>query len=227
MPDGSTGMLEAASALSDFAALFEHAFRLARDRFAQFAMSVIVLTGLNAAGDLVPKRIFWPIVILASLAIIYLEAAFFASVLGLDPVPTIGRRFLPIIALGVLDIAGFLIGLMLLVIPGLVLLLRWSIALPILLIEERGAYESLRQSWRLTAAFWKLASPIPIVVLLAYLPFWLLDWLTAYPDLPVSMLLAVHFYASLVIAFQWLLCIALYRHVRLGIPDVRLPDIFS
>jgi hypothetical protein len=188
---------------------------------------VIVLTGLGAAADLAPERILWPVLILVSLVDLYIEAIVFASALGLEPIRAVGRRFVSIIGWGVLATVGFLVGLMLLVIPGFVLLLRWSIALPILLIEERGAVESLDRSWQLTAPFWRLAIAVPGVVMLAYLPHWLLVWFTSYPAMPLPMILAVNFYVALLIAFQWMLCVALYVHVRGKIPDVRLPDIFS
>jgi hypothetical protein len=227
LPAASTVMPAGGSALSDVAALFEQAFRLARERFALFALSVIVLTGLGVAAEVAPERIHWPILILAILGELYLKAIVVASALGLDPISAVGRRILPLISWGVLATVGFLVGLMLLVVPGFVLLLRWSIALPILLIEERGAIESLGRSWQLTAVFWRLAIAVPAVAMLAYVPYWLLDWFTPYPSVPVPMILAAHFYVSLLIAFQWLLCVALYRHVRGKVPDVGLPEIFS
>ena len=53
-------------------------------------------------------------------------------------------------------------GLVLLVVPGLLLILRWSVSLPVLLSERLGVIQSLARSWRLTRDRW-----LPVLCLLA------------------------------------------------------------
>lgn len=44
---------------------------------------------------------------------------------------------------------SIILGLILLVVPGIVLALRWAVALPILISRNSGVTESLRQSWKM------------------------------------------------------------------------------
>lgn len=76
-------------------------------------------------------------------------------------------RILAFVGLGIVAGLGILLGLVLLVIPGLVLVARWSIATPLLLGSDRGIFASLEQSWRQTSGFtW----PILTSFLVIYLP---------------------------------------------------------
>ena len=47
---------------------------------------------------------------------------------------------------------GVLLGLLALVVPGLYLLARWSLAQPLAIARNRGAIEAMRASWHLTRA---------------------------------------------------------------------------
>jgi len=67
------------------------------------------------------------------------------------------RRFLPLI--GLAFVAGFLIvlGLILLIIPGLILYTMWFVGVPACVVERRGPWTSLRRSRDLTKGYrWKL-----------------------------------------------------------------------
>jgi hypothetical protein len=76
-------------------------------------------------------------------------------------------RFLPLI--GLAFVAGFLIvlGLILLIIPGLILYTMWFVGLPACVVERLGPWTSLRRSRELTKGHrWKLfalALVIPVV----------------------------------------------------------------
>jgi hypothetical protein len=66
-------------------------------------------------------------------------------------------RFLPLI--GLAFVAGFLIvlGLILLIIPGLILYTTWFVAVPACVVERCGPWTSLRRSRELTKGYrWKL-----------------------------------------------------------------------
>jgi hypothetical protein len=55
----------------------------------------------------------------------------------------------------ILTTLGIVCGLVLPVVPGIILAVRWSIAVPVLLGEETGVIESLRRSWAETKGrFW-------------------------------------------------------------------------
>ena len=227
MPAGSIATPAAGSALADLIGLFAQAFAFVRDRPILFAAVVIVSTGSGAAIDLAPDDLLWPIMILSSLVSVYLLALLNASALGLDPIAAVGRRFISVAGLTVLTTAGVLVGLLLLVIPALVMLVRWSVAMPVMLVEEQGAYESMERSWELTANHRLLAAGVTGVLILAFFPSSLLSLLTDYSALPVPILLAVNFYSSLLAAFDSLLCVALYRLILSRTSPRSLPEIFS
>lgn len=57
---------------------------------------------------------------------------------------------LSFIGLNICTSMGILLGMLLLIVPGLILAARWSASLPILLAEDVGVGESLGESWRRT-----------------------------------------------------------------------------
>ena len=66
------------------------------------------------------------------------------------------RRFWPLIGLA---LAGLLtlVGLMLLIVPGLILSTLWFVGLPACIVERLGPWTSLRRSWELTKGHrWKV-----------------------------------------------------------------------
>ena len=89
----------------------------------------------------------------------FLAACMFAAVLGrarreaasLDEAVSAGvRAFFPLFALNVLAYVGMAFGLLLLIIPGLVLAIAWSVAGPALVAERSGIVGAFRRSDELT-----------------------------------------------------------------------------
>ena len=69
--------------------------------------------------------------------------------------------------LSILSGLGLVIGLILLIVPGLVLAIRWLLAYPILLAENTTVTDALSQSWQRTrAGLWPLLATMLIVFLL-------------------------------------------------------------
>jgi uncharacterized membrane protein len=58
------------------------------------------------------------------------------------------------IGLGILTGIGIALGLLLLIVPGLILAARWTIAAPILLAEDATIGDAMSRSWAATAAHW-------------------------------------------------------------------------
>jgi hypothetical protein len=56
-----------------------------------------------------------------------------------------------VLGIALLSGIGFLVGLLLLVIPGLFVLMRWWVAVPVALDRDVGVVEALRESWAMTA----------------------------------------------------------------------------
>lgn len=77
-----------------------------------------------------------------------------------------GGRFGGYFVLGIVAGLGILLGFVLLVIPGLIVAARWSLASPILIASEKSVFEALRESWRATRDhLWVILGAILIVYL--------------------------------------------------------------
>ena len=62
-------------------------------------------------------------------------------------------RFFPIIGMAILQTIAVGFAMLLLLVPGIILLVRWGAALPACVVEERGPIESLSRSWHLTKGY--------------------------------------------------------------------------
>lgn len=63
------------------------------------------------------------------------------------------KMLFPVIGIMILYTFGIMMGFVLLVIPGVLLMLGWMIAVPVLLVEKRGVTESLGRSWELSKGY--------------------------------------------------------------------------
>jgi len=89
-----------------------------------------------------------------------------------DSLATGLRVFLPLIGLAIVTSIGIMLGLILLIVPGIILLLMWSVAVPALVVERRGVFGSLSRSSDLTKGAKGTVFGILVVVVIAY---WLLS----------------------------------------------------
>ncbi|SNS08985.1 Membrane domain of glycerophosphoryl diester phosphodiesterase [Sphingomonas laterariae] len=77
------------------------------------------------------------------------------------------RRFWAILGVCILYNIGVTLGMVLLIVPGVILAVRWVLAVPVLIGEETGVIESLGRSWQETRGrFW----PILIALIVIFLP---------------------------------------------------------
>ena len=75
---------------------------------------------------------------------------------------------LPLIGLAIVSGIGIMLGMILLVVPGIILALMWSVAVPALVVERVGVFEALRRSSALTkGAKWKILG-LALVIIVAY-----------------------------------------------------------
>jgi len=75
-------------------------------------------------------------------------------------------RFLPIIGVIILEGMGVALGLVLLIVPGIILMLMWYVALPACVVERIGPVESLGRSAALTKGHrWKILGLILLVAI--------------------------------------------------------------
>jgi hypothetical protein len=65
-----------------------------------------------------------------------------------------GVRFvLPAVLIGLVTGIACFIGLLCLIVPGVILALGWAVSVPVAVVEERGVFESIGRSWRLTDGY--------------------------------------------------------------------------
>lgn len=79
---------------------------------------------------------------------------------------------LPLIGLAIVSAIGIMLGLVLLIVPGVILALMWSVAVPALVVERVGVFEALGRSNTLTkGAKWKIFG----LALIIFVAYWLLS----------------------------------------------------
>ncbi|MFI4934755.1 MAG: hypothetical protein ACHP7N_09075 [Caulobacterales bacterium] len=75
------------------------------------------------------------------------------------------RRFGSLWGLGIISGIAVLVGLVLLIVPGIILLVGWMPANAVLMVEDKPAYASLQRAWSLTkGARWRLAALLGLYV---------------------------------------------------------------
>lgn len=80
------------------------------------------------------------------------------------------RRFLPLLGLSILFGLGIAFGFMLLIVPGIILLVMWSVAAPALVVENVGVLEAFGRSRVLTKGHrWKIFGLEFLLLILLYL----------------------------------------------------------
>jgi len=67
-----------------------------------------------------------------------------------DSVAAAVTKLLPMIGLSIVSGVAVMFGMLLLIVPGIILMLMWSVAVPVLIEERRGVFDSLERSSQLT-----------------------------------------------------------------------------
>jgi hypothetical protein len=82
------------------------------------------------------------------------------------------RVILPLIGVAILVGLGVMLGFILLIVPGVILLLMWSVAAPAVVVERDGVFQALGRSRELTrGARWKILGTYLVLAAL----YWLLS----------------------------------------------------
>ena len=77
------------------------------------------------------------------------------------------KVLLPLVGLSIVSTLGTVLGFILLVIPGVILALGWSVAVPVKVVERAGVFESFSRSWELTSGYKGTIFLLLLVYLLA------------------------------------------------------------
>lgn len=80
------------------------------------------------------------------------------------------RAFFPLLGLGLLASLGMGLGFILLLVPGVILAVLWSVAAPAVVVEKRGVLESFQRSRDLTRGYrWNVFGLLVIYILLTWI----------------------------------------------------------
>lgn len=87
-----------------------------------------------------------------------------------EAMETAVRMFLPLLGLGIVAGAGTGLAFMLLIVPGIIVAVMWSVAAPAVVIEKRGVFESLQRSRDMTRGYrWHVFGLMVIYMILSWI----------------------------------------------------------
>lgn len=135
------------------------------------------------------------------------------------------RKIATVLGISLLSAVGIALGLILFIVPGIVLLVRWSISIPYALGENAGVVDAMSASFEETrGAFW----PILLVLLTCYVPMYAAAAAALFlleiegPTLAGSTLLNLFINCGLIAG--WHGALATYVALR---SDARLSELFA
>jgi hypothetical protein len=149
--------------------------------WAYIGMSIVqfVLIFLATLAVLVPLFIF-------IFGVIFAGAAIGSTIFN----DFVGNNVIGVVALVLVAICGYLVAVVLALMPTIYLSARWIVATPVLLAEDLGALDALRRSWKLTKKqIWRAVGYLILLYLITFvvisLPVGLLQQLIIFA-LPTS-----------------------------------------
>lgn len=143
--------------------------------------------------------------------------------------PLAARRYGALFLVSLLTGLGAVLGLILLIVPGLLLIARWSIATPFVVAEQMGATDAMKASWRATAKSWPallgivfIAGAVLIGALVAIV-FAAETWGLAETALPI--VVPTNLLVGSMTVLAWLFAVAVYELVAGG--ESSVSQVFS
>jgi hypothetical protein len=102
----------------------------------------------NLASEFIVVLWYFSIAVASVIAIYFLVEAMLRQAALMDHFGS--RRILPYVGQAIVMGFGIVVGFVLLIIPGLILLARWSLAPALLIGKGMGAIDAMQRSWELT-----------------------------------------------------------------------------
>ncbi len=126
-------------------------------------------------------------------------------------------RFWAIIGASILVSLGAGLGMALLIVPGVILALMWSAAIPSCVIERQGPIKCLGRSASLTKGHrWALLGLFVLVVIVALILYGVVFGLLFLTHSPTAMAIGLLFVATVGMTFGSLLQASVFRNLRLA-----------
>jgi uncharacterized membrane protein len=134
-------------------------------------------------------------------------------------------RFLSLLGVMILQTLGVALGAMLLLIPGLILLVMWYVAVPSTVVEQTGPIQSLGRSRQLTKGFrWKLFGLLLVTMLISGIGGGLIAFVTYYGSHPVQVVTQV-IWGGVAGGFSSVLIAVTYYYLRVAKEGVDIDQI--
>ena len=184
-------------------------------------VAIVVLSALGVLADSLPESSGLGLNLPIALASLFFQyqisqdrLARLGLIAGEGPRSGVAALF----GLGILTNLGILFGLVLLILPGIFLAVRWALSVPILIAENSRVIEAMQRSWDETKGnFW----PIFITLLVVYSPIVLLfvgAFVAGFMDAEESVVLSVvlNIVLNVVVVAGWHAAIALYAQTGRG-----------
>jgi hypothetical protein len=147
--------------------------------------------------------------------------------MGLSIAIALGR-ILPLLVLAILAALGEIAGFVLLIFPGMFLMVAWSVAIPVCILEQRGPSASLARSYELTEGNrWKLFGVYALLIIVAMLGAGAIAAGVAavWPQDVIGGMAVVALWMGIVDAFQAVLIAVIYRELRTAKEGVDIEQI--
>jgi uncharacterized membrane protein len=135
-------------------------------------------------------------------------------------------RFLAMLGAGLLMGLGVMLGMVLLVVPGIILFAMWYVAFPACIVEKTGAVESLKRSRALTDGHKWTIFAIALIALIAQVALPLIPTLLLM-KLPLVQVIAAKTVQLVVSAYTTVLPVVVYHDLRAAKEGVDIEGIAS
>jgi hypothetical protein len=178
-------------------------------------LAFLCLTAFGMAADAgMAGEYGWGAAFLISILSLVLQYWLTRAALEDIPGGSPGRRFAAFVVLGVVSQLAIAVGFLLLIVPGIVLMVRWWISFPVLLDTELTVFEALGESWRRTErSFWPILGLVMPLYLLMLLALGAIEGMILASEGPVyTPVQALAFNVTLTAAniFGWYVAVAAY-----------------
>ena len=183
---------------------------------------IAIATATDVAGY--ADAAILPLTIIGVFAQTLIATAALRVGLSAEAQAAIRPQFARVFGIGFVSGLGILLGGLFALIPGIFLLLRWWVAVPVALDRDLGLSEAMRESWRLTAPHWApiLGLFLGLLAMLV-IPMAAFFYAGAFDEEPMSlsMSLLVNLFTYGVTNLGTISSVAVYRTIDQSVPDLR------
>jgi uncharacterized membrane protein len=137
-------------------------------------------------------------------------------------------RFLPVIGVSICLAFGIMIGFILLIVPGIIFWIMWSVATPVCVVERRGPISSMSRSQELTKGYrWAIFGVILLVTIAGGIVQKGLEMLLMATVGGVPAVVVLWVWQALFVLFEAILVIVIYHDLRVAKEGVDVEQIAS